>query len=114
MGDLSNLRWLYLQGNLLSGEIPPELGGPSNLESLYLNGNELSGDTPSELGSLSNLEQLGLEENELTGEIPASFLTLDSMWSLTFAWNDGLCAPNTSSFTAWLDGLFAWHGPRCE
>ncbi len=138
LGSLPDLRWLYLDNNSLSGEIPPELGDLSNLESLSLSFNRLRGEIPSELGSLSNLELLDLRGNSLTGEIPPElgdlssleFLWLDSN-SLTgeiprdfldlsalfrFYWNDneGLCAPDTTEFDNWLDGLEGWRGPRCD
>ena len=71
LGDLGNLRWLYLRDNELSGEIPEELGNLTNLSRLYLNQNQLSGTIPVELGSLTNLQQLSLSQNALSGEIPA-------------------------------------------
>ena len=40
---------LGLQGNGLSGEIPPELGALLNLESLHLSGNQLTGYVPENL-----------------------------------------------------------------
>ena len=53
MGDLVNLKRLFLDENILSGEIPPELGnlGDSFLIwdttlSLKINGNRLSGCVP--------------------------------------------------------------------
>ena len=64
--------WLLLDGNDLSGEIPPELGSLSNLEWLDLGYNELSGEIPPELGSLSNLEELDLGYNDLSGCVPSS------------------------------------------
>ena len=61
---------LDLQGNQLSGEIPPELGSLIHLERLVLYGNELSGEIPPELGSLSNLEVLGLDGTQVSGCVP--------------------------------------------
>ena len=49
---------LDLNFNVLSGEIPAELGSLSNLTELVLHSNELSGEIPAELGSLSNLVAL--------------------------------------------------------
>ena len=70
MGNLSNLTGLYLEGNQLTGEIPPELGGLPNLRELGLSGNQLTGEIPPELGGLSNLRELTLTGNQLTGCIP--------------------------------------------
>ena len=67
---MSSLQWLYLHENMLSGEIPAELGRLTNLERLALWGNELSGEIPSWLGNLPELLELSLWSNELTGPIP--------------------------------------------
>ena len=71
--SLSNLSWLMLNGNELSGEIPAELGNLSNLKVLRLDNTYLSGEIPEELGNLSNLEHLGLPSfNDLSGCVPSS------------------------------------------
>ena len=56
---------LYLRGNGLSGEIPPELGNLTKLVWLGLNRNELSGEIPAELGNLIKLRRLYLARNKL-------------------------------------------------
>ena len=70
IGNLSNLKNLWLNDNQLSGAIPPEISNLSNLEYLILRTNELSGSIPSELGNLSNLKSLGLQGNQLSGAYP--------------------------------------------
>ena len=65
---MERLRRLDLDGNDLTGGIPPELGDLSNLVYLYLFGNDLSGEIPGELGRLSNLDSLVKTRFE---EVPA-------------------------------------------
>ena len=62
---------LFLGGNQLTGEIPPELGDLANLELLYLHENQLTGEIPAELDNLTNLTRLSLRGNQFTGCIPA-------------------------------------------
>ena len=71
LGNLANLRWLFLYDNQLSGQISAELGRLANLTILALHRNVLNGEIPSELGSLANLQILALHSNRLSGEIPS-------------------------------------------
>ena len=106
---------LDLSWNGLSGAIPPELGNLSNLKWLYLGGNDLTGAIPPELGNLSNLTRLGLYANRFSGALPKSFVHLSSL--RLFIWDngvEGVCAPGTSSFVGWLDGILDGHGPLCN
>ena len=72
LGDLSEMAWLNLRDNQLTGSIPPELGKLSNLTGLYLNSNLLTGSIPPELGNLPELTRLYISNNQLTGCIPAA------------------------------------------
>ena len=65
--------------NLQAGTIPAELGNLSNLEWLWLNGNQLTGGIPSELGSLANLQELDIGYNQLTGTIPSELGDLSEL-----------------------------------
>jgi hypothetical protein len=67
---------LGLQGNNLSGSIPPELGNLTKLEDLWLRDNELSGPIPPELGKLTNLRYLLLSGNNLSGSIPPKLIAV--------------------------------------
>ena len=58
---------LYLPGNKLNGEIPPELGRLSQLQELLLWGNPLRGPIPFELGNLSNLSGTGFLQKPTDG-----------------------------------------------
>jgi len=73
---------LILEGNQLTGSIPPEIGNLTNLTHLYLRDNQLTGSIPSEIGNLTNLTYLSLSANQLTGEIP------ESICDLTLNFND--------------------------
>ena len=79
LGNLPNLRFLYLWQVGLTGSIPSELGNLSNLEELRLDQNSLTGSIPTGLGSLSNLSRLSLTLNQLSGGIPSDFGSLSSL-----------------------------------
>ena len=76
LGNIANLESLNLHNNHLTQAIPPELGNLSNLEHLLLSQNQLSGKIPPELGNLSNLQWLNLNINQLTGSIPLELSNL--------------------------------------
>lgn len=80
IGNLENLTMLNLSFNQLSGEIPPEIGNLQNLNMLFLRENQLTGEIPSEIGNLENLTNLDLSSNQLSGEIP---IEIDSLLNLT-------------------------------
>ena len=52
------------------GSIPPEIGCLTNLAYLFLSNNQLTGEIPSSIGNLTNLVLLYLHFNQLSGEIP--------------------------------------------
>ncbi|KAJ6903091.1 hypothetical protein NC651_020559 [Populus alba x Populus x berolinensis] len=72
LGDLKNLKILFLAGCGFCGSIPDELGNLAELSSFTLNSNILSGRIPTSLGKLSKLYWLDVAENQLTGTIPIS------------------------------------------
>ena len=81
-GDLTKLEDLWLGGNQLTGEIPPELGNLTSLYALYLDQNQLTGEIPEELGNLAVLEDLFLYNNQLTGSIPPEVGSLEELRQL--------------------------------
>ena len=85
---------LDLRNNQLSGTIPASIGNLSNLKRLYLSDNQLSGTIPASIGNLSNLERLYLSDNQLSGSIPESIGNL-SLWSLELRGNSALCLPES-------------------
>ena len=107
LGGLSNMTILDLADNLLTGGIPSELGGLSNLESLDLGDNQLNGIVPPALGSLVNLEVLRLRNNQLNGSIPPELGDLSSLISLYLDNNQfsGSIPPELGSLST-LVGLY--------
>jgi len=90
LGNLVNVRQLYLGDNQLAGTIPPELGDLANIEILDFRNNRLTGTIPPDLGNLSNLQTLNLGNNQLlTGSIPAELSNLANLEELTL-WDNQL------------------------
>ena len=89
VGALAGLWDLDLSGNRLSGFIPPRFGAMSALRWLDMSGNRLSGALlPARLGELGNLEWMLLHGNDLTGEIPSRFGDLTNLRWLRLDGND--------------------------
>ena len=114
VGDLTNLVRLELRSNELSASIPPALGNLARLERLYVRNNRLTGPIPSELGDLTSLVRLELHSNRLSGTMPRSMLQLANLTDVEFDRNDGLCAPGTREFVAWIQGMERADGPFCD
>jgi Leucine-rich repeat (LRR) protein len=87
VGNLANLQALWLQVNQLSGSIPPELDNLTNLVELYLGDNQLTGSIPPELGNLANLKSLSLGSNRLSGNIPPELGNLANLQGLGLSMN---------------------------
>ena len=77
--NLTNLEYLYLRYNQLTGSIPSEMGNLTKLIRIYLLNNQLSGSIPKELANLTKLQILVLSENHLTGPIPSELGTLTNL-----------------------------------
>ncbi|MEM9859840.1 MAG: leucine-rich repeat domain-containing protein, partial [Bacteroidota bacterium] len=83
----SDVFYLTLHNNVLSGSLPSSLGDLKSLERLFLQDNDLSGIIPETLGDLSLLKLLQLYDNQLTGEIPESFKQLSKLYGLNLSHN---------------------------
>merc|ERR1712086_627409 len=79
IGSLTNLIYLYLQGNRLSGAVPGSIGKLKKLTHLFLNGNQLTSWDPSSGAQicenpklqLSNFGECFLEQNPFVCPMPA-------------------------------------------
>ncbi|KAL1556872.1 leucine-rich repeat receptor protein kinase HPCA1-like isoform X3 [Salvia divinorum] len=74
------LKHLLLENNQFTGEIPTTLGLVRTLEVIRLDRNLLSGAVPDNLNNLSSVQTLHMENNKLTGPLP----NLTSMDSLNY------------------------------
>ena len=88
IGELTELRRLYLEQNNVTGRLPSEIGKLHNLETLILMYNDLSGSIPPEIGQLGSLKTLLLFENSLTGSIPPEIGQLSNLETLRLDHND--------------------------
>ena len=113
IGNLNRLERFAACPDSLQGPIPPEFGRLTRLRELHLCRNRFSGPVPEELGDLVNLRHLNLWSNLLTGEFPRTFLSLRQLDEINWLNNDGLCAPQTPEFGAWLDAIGRWFGELC-
>ncbi|GAA0150165.1 hypothetical protein LIER_09166 [Lithospermum erythrorhizon] len=74
IGNLSTyLVQIQLDGNLISGPIPPELSNFVNLTLLNLANNLLNDSIPNDLCKIPKMERLDLSRNYLSGNIPPCF-----------------------------------------
>jgi Leucine rich repeat/Leucine Rich Repeat len=83
---LSNLRYISTVGNYLTGTIP-KFTGPGLLGNLDFSGNMLSGQIPTEIGNMTELEYLDFSYNELQGGVPATITQLPKLQTLQLQHN---------------------------
>lgn len=70
LGNLSNLKILYLTYNRLTGTIPSSLGSLTKLQYMLLGANQFSGSLDVKDVNLTHLKSLDVSSNSLTGSIP--------------------------------------------
>ena len=110
IGDLTELRVLYLQYNRLSGTIPLEIGSLTQLRELLLYRNDFSGTIPLEIGGLTKLIELDLSYNDLSGTIPPEIGNLVHLNQLFLEYSglSGAIPPEIGNLRAltllWLQG----------
>jgi Leucine-rich repeat (LRR) protein len=82
LSGFSNLEFLYLDGNSLSGELPDSIGGIKTLKSLNIDNNGITGQLPTAIGLLTNLQYFSMQYNELDGPIPSQITNMAAMKTL--------------------------------
>jgi Leucine-rich repeat (LRR) protein len=85
--QLSYMVFLDLSCNILTGEIPQDIGALIALKAFNLSWNQLSGEIPVSIGQLKELESLDLSNNRLSGEIPSSMSALTSLSTMNLSYN---------------------------
>jgi hypothetical protein len=75
---LKNLKVLFLDKNLLSGQIPQVVEALNSIV-IDLSWNNLNGTIPVDFGKLNKLSGLSLSFNQLSGEIPESIGRLPAL-----------------------------------
>jgi Leucine-rich repeat (LRR) protein len=82
----TNLQWLNVSGNNLTGSIQSQIGQLKNLVLLNVSHNKMTG-VPAEVGQLQNLEVLDLSYNQLTG-LPNELGNLQNLKTLILTGNN--------------------------
>ncbi|GMH05161.1 hypothetical protein Nepgr_007001 [Nepenthes gracilis] len=82
IGNLTDLTFLSLRYNSLTGPIPSDITSCKQLQYIYLQGNRFTGEIPAAIFSFSNLIRLNLANNNFSGEISPSFNNLTHLASL--------------------------------
>ncbi|KAK9165728.1 hypothetical protein Scep_000919 [Stephania cephalantha] len=88
-GNKTSLKELYLQNNMLTGNIPATMSNCSELISIDLSFNYLTGSIPRSFGLLSHLRDLIMWLNQLDGEIPEELMYIKTLENLILD-NNGL------------------------
>ncbi|TVU16345.1 hypothetical protein EJB05_39904, partial [Eragrostis curvula] len=90
-----------LSANMLSGEIPWEIGNLSHVKSLNLSHNFFTGRIPDTFSNMSAVESLDLSHNELSGQIPWGLTRLWSLGVFSVAYNNlSGCIPSSGQFAS--------------
>ncbi|XVF34475.1 hypothetical protein REPUB_Repub18cG0061800 [Reevesia pubescens] len=85
---LKYMSGIDLSCNMLTGQIPLELGNLSELHSLNLSHNNLNGFIPSTFSKLKQVESLDLSYNNLSGRIPIQLMELNFLAVFNVSYNN--------------------------
>uniref|UniRef100_A0A6N2K9H6 non-specific serine/threonine protein kinase n=1 Tax=Salix viminalis TaxID=40686 RepID=A0A6N2K9H6_SALVM len=87
--NCTSLANIDLSQNLLTGQIPEEIGNCPGIWNLNLYNNQFTGELPASLANISELYNIDVEYNNLTGELPGNIIgKLYSVVSLHLSYNN--------------------------
>ncbi|KAL6651513.1 hypothetical protein ACP70R_010438 [Stipagrostis hirtigluma subsp. patula] len=90
-----------LSANMVSGEIPWEIGNLTRIKSLNLSHNFFTGRIPANFANMHAIESLDLSHNELSGSIPPQLSQLWSLEVFSVAYNNlSGCIPDSGQFSS--------------
>ena len=106
VNSLTNLTWVDLSWNHISGSLPAEFGNIKNIEVLNMAWNKLEGTLPSELGNLNSngyaeLTEFNFAHNELEGTVPSELGQLSALRMFDVSFNK-LSGSIPDNYTDWL------------
>ncbi|CAB9523948.1 LRR receptor-like serine threonine-protein kinase At4g08850-like [Seminavis robusta] len=104
LGNLSNIRALFLYEWKLNGTIPSNIGGLTKLNQLVLHGNSISGTFPQELSKLSGLLMLNMGANKIEGKLPPDIFSKLTMLRQVYI-NDNKLSGRIPTDVGQLSGL---------
>ncbi|KAM3234763.1 hypothetical protein P3L10_014799 [Capsicum annuum] len=95
------MKGIDLSSNILTGEIPIELGNLSKIHALNLSHNHFVGRIPDTFSNLHEIESLDLSYNSLSGRIPVGLLELYRLAIFSVAYNNlsGAVPPFEAQFS---------------
>ncbi|KAH6833085.1 hypothetical protein C2S53_005723 [Perilla frutescens var. hirtella] len=82
------LRFLLLEGNQLSGELPDCWNNFPALTHLKLGNNTMYGSIPHSIGFLARLESLSLHSNKFSGQMPFTMHNCTNLWKIHLSHNN--------------------------
>ncbi|CAA7036662.1 unnamed protein product [Microthlaspi erraticum] len=105
----TNLIYLSLETNYISGSIPHDIGNLKSLQTLRLHENILTGTLPVSVGKLVEMKELILSSNRMSGEIPSSIGNITRL-ELLYMFNNSFQGTIPPSLGNCSHMLFLWIG----
>ncbi|XP_047326329.1 receptor kinase-like protein Xa21 [Impatiens glandulifera] len=110
LASLSQLTWLSIGNNNLTGTIDHASNLSSSMEALLVGNNELDETIPDTIGRLKNLKLLDLSLNYFHGTVPLSIFNLSSLTAFSVSGNqlEGRLPKNLGLASQHLETFYIW------